>query len=204
MKELTWIKHDGGSCPVSFYALVRVKLRGDNEFKTARFAGAYRWPHHNDGSDIIEYAVVERPAVEATAAEEEVLSQPQPKPEPKKAVLGFGQVYIAQSFPEIDPSALDAAIDATPAADALLDAAAKHMRDRAVTYDQPGGERSMGRAVEAFNTITGHGINESEGWLFMALLKMVRSESREAPHRDSIEDLVAYCGLYGEARLGGK
>ena len=40
-------------------------------------------------------------------------------------------------------------------------------------------------------------------WLLLALLKMVRSEQREAPHRDSVEDLVAYCGLFGEARLGG-
>lgn len=37
----------------------------------------------------------------------------------------------------------------------------------------------------------------------MSLLKMVRSETRDAPHRDSVEDLIAYSGLYGEARLGG-
>lgn len=89
-------------------------------------------------------------------------------------------------------------------APALLDAAAGHMRDRAATYDKPGGERSMGKTVEAFNAITGRDLRESEGWLLMALLKMARSETRAEPHRDSIEDLVAYSGLYGEARLGGK
>lgn len=86
----------------------------------------------------------------------------------------------------------------------LLDAAAGHMRDRAATYDKPEGERSMGKTVEAFNTITGRDLRESEGWLLMALLKMVRSETRADAHRDSIEDLIAYGGLYGEARLGGK
>jgi hypothetical protein len=86
----------------------------------------------------------------------------------------------------------------------LLDAAAKHMRDRAATYDKPEGERSMGKTVEAFNAITGRDLNESESWLLMALLKMVRSEQRREPHRDSVEDLVAYGALYGEARLGGK
>jgi hypothetical protein len=86
----------------------------------------------------------------------------------------------------------------------LLDQAAKHMRDRAATYDKPEGERSMGKTVEAFNAITGRDLTESEGWLMMALLKMVRSQQRKEPHADSVEDLVAYSALFGEARLGGK
>lgn len=85
----------------------------------------------------------------------------------------------------------------------LLNAAAGHMRDRAKTYDKPEGERSMAATVEAFNAITGRDLRESEGWLLMSILKMVRSETRDAPHRDSVEDLCAYTGLYGEARLGG-
>lgn len=86
----------------------------------------------------------------------------------------------------------------------LLAAAEKHMRDRASTYDKPEGERSMGKTVEAFNVVTGRGLTESEGWLLMALLKAVRSQTRAEPHRDSIEDLIAYAGLFGEARLGGR
>lgn len=82
----------------------------------------------------------------------------------------------------------------------LLDAAAGHMKARAATYDKPEGERSMGATVEAFNAITGRDLRESEGWLLMTLLKLVRSETRDAPHRDSVEDLIAYSGLYGEAR----
>ena len=84
----------------------------------------------------------------------------------------------------------------------LLNKAQALMEQRGKQYDQPGGERSMGRAVDAFNAITGQGMREAEGWLLMALLKMVRDQSRQVPHADSIEDLVAYAALYGEARLG--
>lgn len=86
----------------------------------------------------------------------------------------------------------------------LINRAAGHMADRANTYDQPDGERSMGKTVAAFNAITGKDMRESEGWLLMALLKMVRSEQRTTPHQDSIEDLVAYGALYGEARMANK
>lgn len=91
-----------------------------------------------------------------------------------------------------------------PTAPQMLERAYQHMADRAATYDKPEGERSMSKTVEAFNTITGHGISESEGWLLMNLLKMVRDRQRENPHQDSCEDMVAYAALYGEARLGGR
>ena len=91
-----------------------------------------------------------------------------------------------------------------PKAAELLGRAAKHMHDRASTYDKPEGERSMGRAVQAFNAITGHTLAESEGWLFMALLKAVRSETRGEPHQDSLEDIIAYTALYAEARGEGR
>lgn len=85
----------------------------------------------------------------------------------------------------------------------LLDRAGQHMKDRAATYDKPEGERSMAATVAAFNAQTGRDLTESEGWLLMVNLKIVRDRQRERPHRDSIEDLVAYGALYGEARLGG-
>ena len=59
-------------------------------------------------------------------------------------------------------------------------------------------------AVTAFNAIAGYHLTEADGFLLMALLKMVRDQQRETPHRDSIEDLVAYASLYGEARLHGE
>lgn len=89
-----------------------------------------------------------------------------------------------------------------PDAPTLLDAAAGHMRDRAATYDQPTGERSMGRAVQALNTILGRqALTESEGWLLLQVLKDVRDRQRATPHRDSLEDAIAYAALKAEARL---
>lgn len=92
----------------------------------------------------------------------------------------------------------------TPAAPDILTTAAKHMADRAKTYDKPGGERSMGRTVAAFNAITGRDLQESEGWLLMQILKDVRDRQRAEPHIDSLEDGVAYAALKAEARMGGR
>lgn len=86
----------------------------------------------------------------------------------------------------------------------ILAAAAGHMQARAATYDSQDGERSMGDTVTAFNAITGRALTESEGWLMMALLKMVRSQQRDEPHRDSLEDLVAYGALFAESRIAGR
>ena len=83
----------------------------------------------------------------------------------------------------------------------ILTRSAEIMAERAKQYDSPEGERSMGKAVAAFNAITGHELSEANGWLLMALLKMVRDNTTAAPHEDSIHDLVAYGALYGEARL---
>ena len=83
----------------------------------------------------------------------------------------------------------------------ILKRASSIMDERAKQYDSPEGERSMGKAVAAFNAITGHELSEADGWLLMALLKMVRDNTTDKPHEDSLHDLVAYAGLYGEARL---
>lgn len=79
----------------------------------------------------------------------------------------------------------------------ILRAGAGHMEDRAKTYDAPGGERSMEKCVAAFNTITGAELTPEQGWLFMVLLKMVRSQ--QGGHRaDNYEDGAAYVALMGE------
>ena len=80
----------------------------------------------------------------------------------------------------------------------ILKAAAGHMQDRAATYDKPEGERSMGATVEAFKAVTGHHLTEEQGWLFMALLKAVRSQ-QGALRMDSYEDGAAYFALAGES-----
>lgn len=79
----------------------------------------------------------------------------------------------------------------------ILTAALGHMEDRAKTYDAPGGERSMGKTVAVFNIITGHTLTEEAGWLFMEILKQVRSQQGNY-RADSYEDLVAYAALRGE------
>lgn len=84
----------------------------------------------------------------------------------------------------------------------ILTRAASHLADRAAQYDQPGGERSMGRAVAALNALLGRtALSESEGWLLLQCLKDVRDRQRAAPHADSLEDSVAYAALKAEARL---
>lgn len=79
----------------------------------------------------------------------------------------------------------------------MLTAALGHMEDRAKTYDAPGGERSMGKTVAAFNIITGLELTEEQGWLFMEILKQVRSQQGDY-RADNYEDMVAYAALRGE------
>jgi hypothetical protein len=88
-------------------------------------------------------------------------------------------------------------------ADELLSQAARHMNDRAATYDKPEGERSMGRAVQAFNAITGRDLAEPEGWLLLQVLKDVRLFQQPGYHADSAEDCIAYAALKAEAKLKG-
>ena len=83
----------------------------------------------------------------------------------------------------------------------ILTRSAEIMAERAKQYDSPQGERSMGKAVAAFNAVTGQSLSEANGWLLMALLKMVRDNTTDKPHEDSLHDLVAYGALYGEARM---
>lgn len=86
----------------------------------------------------------------------------------------------------------------------LMGKAKGHMEARASTYDQPGGERSMGKAVAAFNAITGCALAESEGWLLLQLLKDVRLFQRPGFHADSAEDCIAYAALKAEAKGAGR
>ena len=86
----------------------------------------------------------------------------------------------------------------TMTASDFLGAALSHLEDRASTYDNPTGERSMGRTVEAFNAITGHKLTEEQGYLFMCLLKQVRSQQGKYKS-DSYEDGAAYFALMGES-----
>jgi hypothetical protein len=81
----------------------------------------------------------------------------------------------------------------------FLTRAIKTMNDRGKRYDSPGGERSMGKAVDAFNVITGRSLTTSEGWLLLQILKDVRQYYGASYHEDSALDCVAYAALKAEA-----
>jgi len=81
--------------------------------------------------------------------------------------------------------------------------AAQLQEERGKEYDTDK-ERSMGKTVTAFNTITGHNLSESEGWLLLQLLKDVRQWTKKDYHADSAEDCIAYAALKAEALCNGK
>lgn len=126
---------------------------------------------------------------------------------PGRIATPSGELVLSELASLQGPGAVEAYPPAEgPAAKApeLLGKAAALMHGRGKTYDEPEGERSMGKTVAAFNAITGRDLTESEGWLLMCVLKSVRAATRKEPHRDSLEDLIAYAALMAEARLAGR
>lgn len=93
------------------------------------------------------------------------------------------------------------------AAPDLLAQAADEMAARAERYDAPEGERSMAAAVASFNALTGGRMTVTEGWTFMALLKLARAQSqggRGSAHLDNYVDGAAYMALAGEEAARGR
>ena len=80
----------------------------------------------------------------------------------------------------------------------ILRQAAQTIDDRAAERDQEQ-ERSIGRAVGAFNVITGHNLSERDGWLFMTVLKMARATNTPTGNPDDYVDGAAYIALAGES-----
>lgn len=80
----------------------------------------------------------------------------------------------------------------------ILRASQDALRARAEQRDRSGGERSMAAAVVAFNALTDHRLTETQGWLFMAVLKASRSQGGGFVLDDYV-DGAAYFGLAGEA-----
>lgn len=110
---------------------------------------------------------------------------------------------IRKSTPVAPATPLPITMRASAAPD-ILESAAMHIAERGKTRDLPGGERSMGRAVTAFNALCGHILTERDGWLFMAILKGSRAATG-ALNLDDYEDGAAYFALAGEcaARVKG-
>ena len=79
----------------------------------------------------------------------------------------------------------------------ILNQALAEMEDRARTYDNPEGERSMEATVDMFNALTGLDMSYEQGWKFMVCLKLVRTEQGDY-RADNYVDGAAYFSLAGE------
>lgn len=79
----------------------------------------------------------------------------------------------------------------------FLEEAAGVMKQRAALRDADDGERTAAKIAEVFNAITGHEITEADAWMFLVVLKIVRSRNGKF-NADDYVDLAAYSGLLGE------
>lgn len=115
----------------------------------------------------------------------------------ERSTVGIGKILAYRKYTKLT----------TLSAPDILIAAGNHMKARANEYDKPKGERSIEATVKAFTAITGDGLMDTEerGWLFMGILKMVRSQQGDFK-ADNYEDGAAYFALQGEAaaRARGK
>jgi len=79
----------------------------------------------------------------------------------------------------------------------ILHAASECIGDRAKDRDLPDGERTMRRIVGTFEQLTSIRITETQGWLFMAIVKLARATAGR--HRlDDFIDGASYMALAGE------
>lgn len=79
----------------------------------------------------------------------------------------------------------------------ILQQAKDCLVNRAVERDKEQ-ERSMKSCVEAFNALTGKSLTETEGWIFMVVLKLARSQGGSFKTDDYV-DMAAYAALAGES-----
>ena len=82
----------------------------------------------------------------------------------------------------------------------ILDQAIKEVGDRATTYDKPQGEESMPHIISLFNGLYRTKLTVEQGWMFMCLLKIVRSASGKFK-RDNYVDLAAYAAFAAKAAM---
>lgn len=120
-------------------------------------------------------------------------------------VISGVQLLVHSVHDPINYSDWATAVDLSPSpvttlltAPDFLECGAQHMRDRAAQRDKPDGERSMARAVAAFNAQEGTSLTEEQGWRFMVQLKYSRACAGVFV-ADDYEDMAAYAGLAGES-----
>lgn len=113
---------------------------------------------------------------------------------PEQSVDSFDEVEATEAYADIK-----AELASPIGADEILQVANEAIVQRGVMYDSTGQqqERSMGKIVAMFNALTGHELTNEQGWKFMCLLKLARSEQGEFS-LDSFIDLATYAALAGE------
>ena len=79
----------------------------------------------------------------------------------------------------------------------FLEEASSAMKQRAALRDAEDGERTAAQIAKVFNAITGNDLSEADAWMFLIVLKIVRSRNGKY-NRDDYVDLAAYAGLLGE------
>ena len=82
-------------------------------------------------------------------------------------------------------------------ANQFLSGAAEGVIDRSSIRDD-GNIKSMHRTAAMFNALTGNELSERDGWLFLATVKLCRSQQGQF-HSDDYIDACAYIALAGEA-----
>lgn len=80
----------------------------------------------------------------------------------------------------------------------IANKAVETMAARGAERDQPSGERSMARTVKAFNILFDKDLTETEGWMFMVILKAARAATSPG-NLDHYVDGAAYEALAGES-----
>ena len=109
---------------------------------------------------------------------------------------GIKDTQIGNDHPQIR-------YEANNDARSILKQASDAIQNRAITRDNSESERSMQRTVNIFNGLINFDLmTEPQGWLFMACVKLARSQQGQF-HLDDYIDAAAYIALAGEAAARG-
>lgn len=121
-----------------------------------------------------------------------------------KSMPESGRARISKKAEALRPELVivDDQVEAKPKAPQILQDAIDTMIERGKSYDKDGdAERSMDKVVAMFEALTDIKMTAAQGYKFMALLKLARSE-QGVDKLDNYIDGAAYMALAGEAAKG--
>lgn len=186
-----WIEWNGGECPITEPSLVRYRKGGIGD---ARPGYNIRWEHTGGQGDIVAYSPGWRSfnGGSPPECEVEVILLNDAHQFGSERAINWHEVKY---WRPLEATCLKVAV---PTAQSILRKAADLIEERGKHRDQPNGEKSMLKTVQAFNAIYGTTLTEVQGWHFMELLKMTRS-AYGVYVADDYEDKVAYAALAAAA-----